>query len=131
MTAKGGCHKKGLNREILNTTPSVFFKLLQCKAEEAGVHWIEIPMKKVKPSQTCHRCGVRKKKQLSERVHQCTCGIACSRDANAAQVILNWALFGEVTGQELSEVVEPLSDLGFAQAGALKHETSSITPCEV
>jgi len=29
---------------------------------------------------------------------------SCSRDENAARVMLNWALFGNAAGQELSEV---------------------------
>jgi putative transposase len=36
MTAAGGRRKRGLNREILNTSPSAFLKILACKAEEAG-----------------------------------------------------------------------------------------------
>jgi putative transposase len=122
MTAKGGSRKKGLNREILNTTPGAFFSLLKCKAEEAGVQWIEVPTREVKPSQTCHRCGVQKKKTLSERCHVCSCGADCSRDENAARVILNWALFGNATGQELAEV---WSGRSFA---AVKQETPSVIP---
>lgn len=122
MTAKGGSRKKGLNREILNTTPGAFFSLLKCKAEEAGVQWVEIPTREVKPSQTCHRCGVQKKKTLSERRHLCPCGADCSRDENAARVMLNWALFGNVTGQELAEV---WSGRSFA---AMKQETPSVIP---
>jgi len=105
MTVKGGCRKKGLNREILDTTPSLFLKLLKCKAEEAGLYWVEIPTRQVKPSQTCHGCGIQAKKTLSERMHHCSCGIKCSRDENAAKVMLNWALLGnDRAGQELSEV---------------------------
>ncbi len=104
MTANGGNRKKGLNREILNTTPGAFFNLLKCKAEEAGIQWVEVPTRAVKPSQTCHWCGAQKKKPLSERRHECPCGANCSRDENAARVMLNWALMGNATGQELSEV---------------------------
>ncbi|MFI4937286.1 MAG: RNA-guided endonuclease InsQ/TnpB family protein [Candidatus Berkiellales bacterium] len=120
MTAKGGSRKKGLNREILNTTPGAFFNLLKCKAEEAGIQWVEVPTREVKPSQTCHRCGVQKKKALSERWHECPCGASCSRDENAARVILNWALYGNATGQELSEV---WSGRSFA---TMKQETPSV-----
>ncbi len=104
MTVKGGEYKKGLNRSILDTAPFTFLKLLKTKAEEAGSLWVEVPTRLVKPSQTCHRCGIQRKKLLSERKHQCDCGTSCSRDENAARVMLNWALFGNVTGQELSEV---------------------------
>ena len=104
MTASGGAHKKGLNRSILDTAPSTFLNLLKTKAEEAGSLWVEVPTRQIKPSQTCHRCGSQRKKLLSERKHQCNCGASCSRDENAARVMLHWALFGNATGQELSEV---------------------------
>jgi putative transposase len=120
MTAKGGNRKKGLNREILNTTPGAFFNQLKYKAEEAGIQWIEVPTKEVKPSQTCHRCRVQKKKDLSERRHDCVCGVSCTRDENSAWVMLIWALFGNVTGQELSEV---WSSRSFT---AMKQETAAL-----
>lgn len=104
MTASGGEYKKGLNRSILDTAPSTFLNPLKTKAEEAGSMWVEVPTRQVKPSQTCHRCGIQRKKLLSERTHRCGCGASCSRDENAARVMLNWALTGNVTGQELSEV---------------------------
>lgn len=101
MTASGGAYKTGLNRSILDTAPSTFLSLLKTKAEEAGSMWVEVPTRRVKPSQTCHRCGVQRKKLLSERQHVCECGANCSRDENAAKVMLNWALTG--SGQELSD----------------------------
>ncbi|MDP2762808.1 MAG: transposase [Sideroxyarcus sp.] len=104
MTASGGAYKKGLNRSILDTAPSTFLSLLKTKAEEAGSLWVEVPTRQVKPSQTCCRCGSQRKKLLSERKHQCDCGASCNRDENAARVMLHWALFGNVTGQELSDV---------------------------
>ena len=104
MTASGGEYKKALNRNILDTAPSTFLNLLKTKAEEAGSMWVEVPTSQVKPSQTCHRCGIQRKKLLSERTHRCGCGASCSRDENAVRVMLNWALTGNVTGQELSEV---------------------------
>lgn len=103
MTAGGGQYKKGLNRSILDTAPSAFLATLKSKAEDAGCEWIEVPTRQVKPSQTCHRCGLQRKKPLSERRHVCACGANCSRDENAARVMLNWAL-ENATGQELAEV---------------------------
>jgi putative transposase len=102
MTASGGAYKTGLNRSILDTAPRTFLSLLKTKAEEAGSMWVEVPTRRVKPSQTCHRCGVQCKKMLSERRHVCECGANCSRDENAAKVMLNWALTG--SGQALSDV---------------------------
>ena len=120
MTASGGAYKKSLNREILSAAPTGFHQMLKYKAEEAGLEWIEIPTRIVKPSQTCHGCGRQEKKLLSVRQHRCSCGIACGRDENAAKVILNWALYGNARGQELAWCGAE------ALASAVKHETPSI-----
>ena len=120
MTASGGAYKKGLNREILSAAPSGFHQMLKYKAEEAGIEWIEIPTRTVKPSQTCHGCGRQEKKLLSVRRHVCPCGTVCGRDENAAKVILNWALYGNATGQELAWCGAE------ALVSAMKHETPPI-----
>ena len=121
MTAHGGAYKKGLNRSILDTSPGKFFALLEFKAADAGIPYIEIPTRKVKPSQSCSGCGVVQKKALSERVHACACcGLRLDRDVNAARVILNYALTGFVTGREPSSGVEG------GVTRPRKHETSTI-----
>jgi putative transposase len=103
MTASGGSHKKGLNREILNTAPAMFISFLKYKAEEANTMWIEIPTRKVKPTQTCSGCAKQKKIALNIRFHHCeACGLKLTRDQNSARVILNWALVGNATGWEPS-----------------------------
>lgn len=84
--------KAGLNREILNTAPSMTLNLLRYKAEEASSEFVEVPTKQVKPSQTCPDCGAKKKKTLAERWHSCDCGCEKPRDVASAQVNLNWAL---------------------------------------
>ncbi len=125
MTTSGGSYKKGLNREILSTAPSGFHQMLKYKAEEAGVEWIEIPTKVVKPSQTCHMCGRQEKKSLATRWHSCPCGFFCSRDENAAKVILHWALFGRANGWE------PARCGGETLVFPMKHETLSIAALAV
>ena len=121
MTAHGGAYKKGLNRSILDTSPGKFFALLEFKAADAGIPYIEIPTRKVKPSQSCSGCGVVQKKALSERVHACACcGLRLDRDVNAARVILNYALTGFVTGREPSSGVEG------GVTRPRKHETLTI-----
>jgi putative transposase len=121
MTVAGkNPRKKTLNREILSAAPGAFHQMLKYKAEEAGIEWIEVPTRQVKPTQTCHVCGKQEKKPLFTRTHVCDCGASCSRDANAAKVILNWALFGNASGQELSRCGE------LASADFMKHETPSI-----
>lgn len=101
MTAFGGEYKKGLNREVLNTAPGHSISYLKYKAEEAGTKWIEIPTRKVKPTQSCTGCGNVKKKPLFQRWHECErCGLRMGRDQNAARALLNGALWGKVTGRE-------------------------------
>ena len=84
--------KAGLNRRILDTSPANFLDKLKYKIEEAGGMWIEVPTRKVKPSQTCPACGHQEKKQLSDRTHRCKrCGYTEDRDRAAARVMLGWA----------------------------------------
>lgn len=121
MTANGGAYKTGLNRSILDTSPGKFFELLEYKAADAGIPYIEVPTRKVKPSQTCSGCGYVEKKQLADRVHDCKkCGLVLDRDVNAAIVILNFAMTGFVTGREPALSVE--SEV----ARSMKHETPPI-----
>jgi putative transposase len=121
MTAHGGSFKKGLNRSILDTSPGKFFMLLEYKAADAGIPYVEVPTRKIKPSQTCSGCGHVEKKQLSERVHDCKkCFLRLDRDVNAARVILNYALTGYVTGRE------PASSVESGVTHLLKHETPPI-----
>lgn len=115
---KNVAQKAGLNRNILDTAPAALMKMLSCKAEEAGGEWIEIPTRKVKPSQTCYKCWRQTKKSLSERVHQCPCGLVCDRDECSARVQLAWGL-KQRTGREPAWC-GPM-DAFFASRG--KHET--------
>ena len=122
MTASGGAYKKGLNRSILDSSPGKFFQLLEYKAADAGVPYIEVPTRKIKPSQACSGCGFVLKKLLSERVHDCNkCGLVLDRDVNAALVILNYALTGFITGREPASGVEEKNSF------PVKHETPSHT----
>ncbi len=85
--------KTGLNRSILDVGFGMLRSAIKYKVEEAGGFFIEVPAQKVKPSQTCPKCLAQKKKELSERIHQCEkCGYTADRDVASAQVCLNWAL---------------------------------------
>ncbi|WP_300631035.1 transposase [Mastigocoleus sp. MO_188.B34] len=84
--------KSGLNRSLLDVGIGNLKDLIEYKVTEAGGFYVEIPTKKVKPSQTCPNCGHQKKKTLSEREHHCEqCGYRCDRDVAAAMVMLNYA----------------------------------------
>lgn len=90
--------KAGLNRAILDTAPATFLALLRYKAQEAGVPFVDVDTKTVKPSQTCPACGAVAKKELAERVHRCSCGAELPRDQAAALVCLGVALTGRPEG---------------------------------
>lgn len=92
---KNVAQKSGLNREILDTAPALFGQLILYKVKETGGEFVDVPTRKVKPSQTCPACGAVVKKTLAERFHRCPCGHREPRDAASARVALNWALHGK------------------------------------
>jgi len=63
--------------------PGMFVERLKRKAENAGGKVEEINTWKTRLSQTCH-CGTVKKKKLSERWHECNCGVKAQRDLYSA-----------------------------------------------
>lgn len=127
MTAAGGAYKRGLNRHILDAAGGAFHQLLGYKAEEAGAWVMEAPTRDLKPSQTCHACGRQAKKPLAQRWHHCPCGASCSRDDNAARVLLHW-LDTQLPGREPAEAwraVSPDHPQG-GTARSAKRETPPI-----
>lgn len=84
--------KAGLNRSILDTAPAAFLNMLRYKAEEAGSEYLEANTRRLKPSQRCPSCGTIRKKGLSDRHHDCSCGCSLGRDEAAALVLLRWGL---------------------------------------
>ena len=102
--------KSGLNRSLLDVGIGNLKDLIKYKVTEAGGFYVEIPTKKVKPSQTCPNCGHQKKKTLSEREHHCVhevrgekCGYRCDRDVAAAMVMLNYARGMERASTDVDE----------------------------
>jgi putative transposase len=69
---------------------SMFVNATRCKAEEAGSKVVLVNPNGT--SQTCSRCGLIVKKDLSERTHSCECGLVVDRDLNAAVNILRLGL---------------------------------------
>ncbi|TVP63087.1 MAG: transposase, partial [Nodularia sp. (in: Bacteria)] len=92
--AKKGKRKKqktGLNKSILDVGMGMITSALKAKLSDIGGLFVEVPTRKVKPSQTCPKCGHQKKKSLSERTHVChNCGYTQQRDIAAAEVMLLW-----------------------------------------
>lgn len=120
--------KTGLNRNLLDVGIGNLKSLIKYKVTEARGIYIEIPTRKVAPSQTCPNCGVKRKKDLSERIHTCSCGIEpIDRDVAAAMVMLNYA-----RGREPSSIVvespNPTECGNMRQFGALKRQKLILSP---
>ncbi len=105
--AKKGKRKKqkaGLNKSILDVGFGMLRSAIEYKVVEAGGVFVEVPTRKVKPSQTCPNCGHQHKKTLDQRVHKCSeCNFEMDRDLAAALVMLLWAQ-GKLPGFETSLV---------------------------
>ena len=134
--AKNGSKRKrqksGLNRSLLDVGIGNLRDLIKYKVTEAGGFYIEVPTKKIKPSQTCPNCGHQKKKQLSERVHNCEkCSYICDRDVAAAMVMLNYARGLGTSLLQDAESPSSTSCGSMRQLGALKRQkrTSQRSGC--
>jgi putative transposase len=115
--------KTGRNRSMLDVGMGALRKAIEYKLAEAGGIFIEVPTVKVKPSQTCPSCGIQKKKELSERVHSCPCGLTCDRDVAAAQVMLNWATgLGTSLDKRGSDSSTSIHCGGFKQLAEMKRQ---------
>jgi putative transposase len=115
--------KTGLNRSLLDVGMGALRKAIEYKLAEAGGIFVEVPTVKVKPSQTCPNCGSQKKKELSERVHNCPCGLTCDRDIAAAMVMLNWATgLGTSLDKRGSDSSTSIHCGGFKQLAEMKRQ---------
>lgn len=75
--------QKLFGKSVGKRAPGMFVSHLKRLAESADVQVVEFPTHSTKLSQTC-QCGRVKKKRLSERVHQCECGVLAQRDLYSA-----------------------------------------------
>jgi transposase len=75
--------QKRFGRSVQFRAPGMFVKMLRRKAESAGGTVYEFPTRTTKLSQVC-LCGCVQKKSLSQRWHDCSCGIHMQRDLFSA-----------------------------------------------
>ena len=75
--------QRNFGRSVNFRAPGMFVEMLRRKAESAGGKIFEVPTA-LRPSQTCHGCEKIKKKHLSQRWHDCECGIHVQRDIMSA-----------------------------------------------
>lgn len=75
--------QKRYGRSVNRCAPGMFVALLCRLAASAGGRVVELNAWCAKLSQTC-LCGAIKKKRLSERWHDCQCGVSAQRDLFSA-----------------------------------------------
>jgi putative transposase len=78
-----GWQKGWFGKSVNRNAPGQFIARLKHKAGSASAEIVEIDPRENKLSQRCH-CGRMKKKRLSERVHECECGVYAQRDLYSA-----------------------------------------------
>ena len=89
--------KAALNREILDTSPSMLIAMLRYKAARAG-GWFAV-VDASNTSQQCSGCGSLVRKDLKLRIHRCAhCQMQVHRDVNAARNVLKRAVAGPWSG---------------------------------
>jgi hypothetical protein len=77
--------QKQYGRSVGLRAPGMFIELLRRTVASTGGTLHEVPTQRTKLSQYCHGCGRCVKKPLSQRFHQCACGIGpVQRDLYAA-----------------------------------------------
>ncbi len=77
--------QKRYGRSVGLRAPGMFIELLRRTVASTGGTLHEIPTRSTKLSQYCHGCGQWSKKPLSQRLHQCGCGLGpVQRDLYAA-----------------------------------------------
>lgn len=110
--------------------PGMFVSLLRRKAESAGGFLEEFSTYKTKLSQVC-QCGRRQKKALSNRWHQCECGIGAQRDLFSAHLarFVNEDQLDTRQAREVWPAAEPLLERAVSSAEQRtkgKHRFSSF-----
>lgn len=73
-------------KSVSDAAWGTFIRCLNVKAESAG-RWA-VPVDPRGTSKTCSGCGAVAPKKLSERTHDCSCGLRLGRDHNSALNVL-------------------------------------------
>jgi putative transposase len=86
LNIAGMAKNRYLARDIHDAGWTMFIRILEYKAEEAGAQVIKVPA--YRTTQDCSECGELVPKSLSDRRHACRfCGYEEDRDVNAARNI--------------------------------------------
>jgi transposase len=106
-------------RSVGMRAPGMFVVLLKRKAESTDASVDEFPTHTTRLSQTCHGCGTVAKKPLSQRWHECDCGVIAQRDlysAFLAKCVEGERLNADHARREWSEGVDDLLQAALSDA---------------
>ena len=81
----GQSAKSGLNKSMTDAALGQFVKILKWVAFKLGKRVIEVDPRGT--SQHCYACLNRTPKSLSDRWHNCNCGVSLARDINSGKLI--------------------------------------------
>lgn len=76
--------QKQFGKSVNLRAPGMFIELLRRTVGSTGGILVEISTRSAKLSQFCHGCGAFVKKPLSQRWHECACGISAQRNLYSA-----------------------------------------------
>jgi len=80
--------QKQFGKSVGLHAPGMFVELLRRTVAKTGGTLTEVPTRTTKLSQYCHGCQMYEKKPLSQRWHQCSCGIGpIQRDLYSALLV--------------------------------------------
>jgi putative transposase len=99
LNIQGMVKNRGLAKSIQDAAWNQLVNFTQYKAENAGAKCRQVDPRGT--SQRCSTCGATVPKDLSQRIHDCSCGLRLDRDHNAAINILSLGL--QAAGVSLRE----------------------------
>jgi hypothetical protein len=141
--------QKQYGKSVGFRAPGMFIDQLRRTVASTGGTLVEVPTRSTKLSQFCHGCGRYVKKPLSQRFHQCACGIGpVQRDLysaflaayldpaepipSCAQYVIPWEgaearlrLAHECVQQRANEGQSLPRSMGHTRAGARRPESRS------
>lgn len=80
--------QRRFGKSVGRRAPGQLVELIRRKAANAGGGLEEFPTRTTRLSQLCHGCGSLVKKPLSQRWHDCACGVMAQRDLYSAFLAL-------------------------------------------
>ncbi len=118
LNIMGMLHNHNLARSISDASWKQFTRMIGYKAESAGCQLVFVDP--INTSQTCSGCGNMVRKELSDRWHECSCGLSLHRDHNSALEILKRATdglsgsnaFGDLTDTLLNNKASKINESG-------------------